>query len=127
MYTSFKGRSIQFDKKVQVYRNLNNGSLSIKQNGLVVGHADIIALSEVKFIVNQKGRERVLREGRKNVHAFVEGYFVPSSIDIQMEDSVCYNPYNMDSFIFAFSNRTVSEADYFKAYSNGKMFVQGGR
>lgn len=64
--------------KVEVYRNLNNGRLSIRdaKTKLVVGHADRVKLTDVTFHVSQAGRERVLRERRKNVHAVVRGYMV---------------------------------------------------
>ncbi len=41
--------------------------------GLVVAHAKGAALDDAKTIVSQAGRERVFREGRKNVHAYIEG------------------------------------------------------
>jgi len=61
--------------KVQVYRNLNNGLISIQDlsTGLVLGHADAIDLEEANFIVREAGRQQVIREQRKNVHAFVRG------------------------------------------------------
>ena len=64
--------------KVEVYRNLNNGRLSIRdaKTKLVIGHADRVKLLDVTFHVSQAGRERVLREKRKNVHAVVRGYMV---------------------------------------------------
>lgn len=43
---------------------------------LVVGHASAVLLTGVRFIVRESGRQRVIREGRKNVHAFVEGELI---------------------------------------------------
>ena len=61
--------------RVQVYRNLNNGLISIQDlsTGLVLGHADAIDLQRATFIVREAGRQQVLKEKRKNVHAFVRG------------------------------------------------------
>jgi hypothetical protein len=61
--------------RVQVYRNLNNGLISIQDlsTGLVLGHASAIDLQEANFIVREAGRQQVIREQRKNVHAFVRG------------------------------------------------------
>ena len=61
--------------RVQVYRNLHNGLISIQDlsTGLVLGHADAIDLEEANFIVREAGRQQVIREQRKNVHAFVRG------------------------------------------------------
>ena len=61
--------------RVQVYRNLNNGLISIQDlsTGLVLGHASAVDLQEANFIVREAGRQQVIREQRKNVHAFVRG------------------------------------------------------
>ena len=61
--------------KVQVYRNLNNGLISIQDlsTGLVLGHASAVDLQRATFIVREAGRQQVLKEKRKNVHAFVRG------------------------------------------------------
>ena len=61
--------------KVQVYRNLHNGLISIQDlsTGLVLGHAYAIDLKRADFIVREAGRQQVIKEKRKNVHAFVRG------------------------------------------------------
>ena len=62
------------DKPVEVYRNLHKKCWSVRQRGKVKLHTDYICLKDVEFKVSQKGRERVLREQRKNVHAFIKGF-----------------------------------------------------
>ena len=64
--------------KVDVYRNLHNGMYSIKSRdkanrGLVIAHAKQVWLNDVEFVVSDAGRNRVLRERKKYVHAFVRG------------------------------------------------------
>ena len=61
--------------RVRVYKNLNNGLISIQctQKRLVIGHCTKIVLKDAIFIVSEKGRQRALKEKRKNVHAFAEG------------------------------------------------------
>lgn len=60
---------------VEVYRNLHNGKLSVRDHKTkrVLAHCDEVTLAGVAFKVSQAGRERVLRERRKNVHALVCG------------------------------------------------------
>lgn len=74
----FKGRNLDSAQPVLVYRNLNTKdptrAFSIKQNGLVVGHTGQCMFRDCTFTVSEKGRERVLRTGRKNVHAYMKGY-----------------------------------------------------
>ncbi len=64
--------------KVDVYRNLHTGMYSIKSRegdtrGLVIAHANQVWLNDVEFVVSDAGRNRVLRERKKYVHAFVRG------------------------------------------------------
>jgi hypothetical protein len=57
----------------------------------------MVTLSDVTFAVSQAGRERVLREGRKNVHAFVVGTLeTPRPID---GVAVAYNPRRAPGFV----------------------------
>jgi len=79
--TPYKGRTLDPTRPVRVYRNLYSSygdgrRWSIRQGPHVVGHADNLHLVDVRFVVSEKGRQRVLSERRKNVHAFVEGYFI---------------------------------------------------
>ena len=74
--TPYKGRTLDESKPVHVYRNLGNAAkerYSIRQGGLVVGHTAEITLADCKFKVSEAGRNKVLREGRKNVHAYIKG------------------------------------------------------
>lgn len=106
----YKNRSIDFTKPVFVYRNLSaknsNSIYSIRQNGLVIGHTGQIMLQECNFIVSQNGRERVLREKRKNVHAGIKGYIIDSGMGTEainkdniLPAKISYNPYENKSFI----------------------------
>lgn len=63
---------------VQVYRNLHNGRWSVRsaKTGLVLAHADEIILIDAMFKVNEKGRQKVIEEQCKNVHAFCQGFVV---------------------------------------------------
>ena len=64
--------------RVRVYYNLNRAVWSIKAmegefKGRVIGYADAVVLSNAHTVVSEAGRQRVLRERRKNVHAYIEG------------------------------------------------------
>lgn len=89
--------------RVQVYYNLHKKVWSVKdkKTGLVVDHCDEIYLQNCKFIVREGGRQRVIKEQRKNVHAFVEG-------DVIITDGknigdffarLSYNPYKNKAFV----------------------------
>lgn len=79
--TPYKGRSLDPTRPVRVYRNLHSRPgdgrrWSIRQGPHVIAHADNLHLVDVRFVVSEKGRQRVLAERRKNVHAFAEGKIV---------------------------------------------------
>ena len=91
-------------KRVNVYFNLHKKVWSIRQSGKVIKHTDFICLRDVKFRVSKKGRERVLKEQKKNVHAYASGYII-SFGDAVPERApkdarwITYNPYMNDTFV----------------------------
>lgn len=73
--------SIDTTRTVKVYRNLKHGKnarplYSIMQDGKVKARRHRVLLSSAVFLVLESGRQRVLQEKRKNVHAFVIGKLV---------------------------------------------------
>jgi len=69
-------------------------------------------LKNCKFKVSQKGRERVLKEKRKNVHAGVEGVLCGFQNRHNLIDftELTYNPYKYDSFVIKKTKEPVSGA-----------------
>ena len=107
-FTSYKGRNVAPGHSVQVYRNLkykNEAVYSIRSinSGLVLGHATTLLLSTCNFVVSQVGRKRVLREKRRNVHAWIEGSFdIIHAGDENIFSNgipVRYNPYLNETFV----------------------------
>ena len=99
--------------RVRVYRNLKFGrnttplySVMDKATGRVIERRERVLLANAKFIVREGGRQRVLREGRKNVHAFVEGDLVDERGIFGQDEHgkdfpmrVTYNPYKAATFV----------------------------
>lgn len=79
--------------RVETYYNLHKKCLSYRPSGGRVKHAKAMILDDVTFAVQPAGRERVRREGRKNVHAFVRG--VPAWMAGMEDDLEDYTIYNM--------------------------------
>jgi hypothetical protein len=92
---------IDLKKRIKVYRNLNNGMLSVVQSGLVVCHAYNCVMRDCRFLVGESGRQKVLREKRKNVHAYVSGYLYTEPAGLPAFDwkSVHYSPYRSGDWI----------------------------
>lgn len=64
--------------RVKVYYNLQKDCLSIvdTSTGKLYCHSHRVELKDARFHVNENGRQRVVREKRKNVHAYVIGTWV---------------------------------------------------
>lgn len=89
--------------KVFVYYNLHKKVFSVRalegdRRGLVIAHVREIGLTDVTFKVSEAGRQRVLRERKKNVHAGVVGQW-SGLHDQNGLEAVTYNPYRYSSFV----------------------------
>ncbi len=109
--------------RVFVYFNLHKKCFSIKalegdRKGRVVAHSTTVLLEGCKFKVSEAGRQRVLREKRKNVHAGVTGTWINADrVESCYEflsmvgRQVSYNPYKYSSFIIKATEQSVDKAD----------------
>lgn len=116
--------------KVFAYRNLHRQCWSVKAlegpfKGRVIYHANDLTLGWCDFKVSQAGRQRVLREQKKNVHAGVVGYLTDcgeiATDGIDLNVPVTYNPYKYDSFVDARCEVPVSSALFVNLNSKGKL------
>ena len=96
--------------RVRCYYNLHKHCISVQHKGKVIDHTYYIVLENVKFIVQPAGRRRVLREKRKNVHAFVEGDVIEKAAGDDWK-RVSYSPYADDHFYFSETRERVTTAD----------------
>lgn len=110
--------------RVETYFNLHKKCLSYRPSGGKVQHAHTILLNNVRFAVQPAGRAKVVREKKKNVHAFVRGEvaFVRPTLEDDCGDitvgtmerhgyrPVTYNPYKYETFVFTDTGEPVHEA-----------------
>lgn len=110
--------------KVFVYFNLHKKCWSVKalegkNKGKVIAHCETIILKDCQLKVSESGRQRVIREQKKYVHAGVVGLVV--SMDKKVKDTdtlVTYNPYRFNSFVKKETMEPVFNAN--KAYMSAK-------
>lgn len=113
---------VDVGQRVRVYYNLRKHCLSVmdKKTGLVIAHCDAINLDNVKFIVSKAGLQRVRRNKRKSVIAFVEGDFALSEGEKVIENpkwtTAYFNPYKVDQFMVG--DQAIHEAS--RCYVLGK-------
>ena len=121
-----KNEALLVGDRVEVYRNLHKNCFSIRKNGRVVDYRyddEMLTLVDVKFAVQPAGRAKVLRERKKNVHAFVRGT-VAENTGLAHQQLVSYNPYEMDSFFTTFGgNKTPIKTAQKASLSHGKVWV----
>lgn len=111
---------------VDVYYNLHKHTFSIKEKGRVVAHADTVAIKWARFVVQPKGREKVIKEGRKNVHAFVRGQLdrTRRTPDLTGYRKASYNPYRAPYFVDAETGDELWEAASVILHE-GKAYYKG--
>ena len=115
--------------KTEVYFNLHKKMLSVRVNGKVVAHAPAITLENPTFHVSEAGRQRVLKNRRKNVHAWVRGdwnnYLHTGTSHIIPENSVevTYNPYKFSTFVLAKDGTPIKNARYVAIHGK-KIYAQ---
>lgn len=123
----FKDRKIPYEKRVRVYRNLNAGKtekvFSILHNGLVHAHGHSFILTDCNFIVKEAGRQRVIHEQRKNVHAYIEGILDESQPMMLLLNEIGYNPYKQGSFMLKTENKPISKCKYVFFDKNGNAYI----
>jgi hypothetical protein len=97
---------IDKNQPVRVFKNLKHGCYSIMQRGIVEASARQVRLSGVEFRVRESGRQRSLREKRKNVHAFAVGRLVDfvhpndvRNIEPIVGRGAFYDPFQFPSFV----------------------------
>ena len=114
-------------KHIRVYYNFKKKTFSVQEkvNGSwkVVEHTNEIFIRNATFKVSEAGRQRVLKDKCKNVHAFILGErfpFIPKSFVYR--DEVSYNPYTGPNFMVKSENKPLDYAKYVTII-NGKVIA----
>ncbi len=97
-------------ERVRLHMNLNKKCFSVsryfkpRNTWYVTNHTPRILLKDCEMRVSEAGRQRTVREGVRNVHAYVYGKFasmgefVPD-VELPVDFVDCrYNPFKHDSF-----------------------------
>lgn len=118
---------------VRVFRNLTSKVWSIQaRNGSswhTIAHASSVILGDASFIVEEAGRLRTIRTGKKVIHAYVKGNllgyngtirkpwegFPPPDVfktGTNTGQEVTYNPKRFSSFVKAWNGEAIKNADF---------------
>lgn len=119
------------NQKVFVYFNLRKKVWSIKalsgpKKGKVIAHANEVVIQDPEFRVSEAGRQRVLRQKRKNVHAGVAGGLIYYGRQLPIQTNgraVTYNPYKAPTFTFVDDGSPARKAGIARLASDRKVYV----
>jgi hypothetical protein len=93
-------------------------------------HADTLLARDVVFKVHEKGRQRVLRERQKNVHAYLLCHDITILENLPENDfyqEIYYNPYTTDSFIIKDTGKPIYEVGEVVLSSNKCWILRDDR
>lgn len=117
--------------KYYIYWNLHRKCYSVKHRGKVVRHFHNAHVLLPEFRVSAKGRERVRREGAKNVHAYIVSDFInvePPAFDLvtglTLHESATYNPYKNESFVDNCGNALYNAKEAYLRIYQGKPCIR---
>jgi hypothetical protein len=115
---------------VAIYRNKNRGDWSIaipsrtgRSYGLVIDHRRLVLLAGVTFFVSQSGRDRVVRNQVREVHAWAIGEIVDAIPDGLTRHVVTYNPYHCGAFVRRDDGAPVQACAYASFTAFGVVFA----
>ena len=122
-------------QKVFVYFNLRRKLWSVKalegpDKGRVILWAPTVLLAQVTPKVSQAGRQRVLRDKRKNVHAGLVGYLVNAGTERlelpSQSTEITYNPYTFTTFVRTTDHKQFHSAGW-ALLQDKRVHVSGSR
>lgn len=140
MIELYKGRTLEAGMRVELYRNLHKGNFSIRdsKSKLVLAHVNNVSICDCELIVSAHGNNKVRKEQRKNVHAFVRGTFMGVLNEKDKVETVhhkvlgecdqfgnnknvsnvTYNPYQHTSFVLEETGQSVYKVPVVHAIDN---------
>ncbi|GGJ42337.1 hypothetical protein GCM10008938_30570 [Deinococcus roseus] len=95
---------------VKVAKNLHKRQYSLREKGRVVGYASTLTLQHCTFEVNETTRQRVMRRGQKEVHAFVVGDRIADQPVPAEAVQIGYNPFLQGQFFRKDSGAAIQHA-----------------
>lgn len=115
-------REWNYDKGYRIYYNLHKHCFSVqawdveKKGWRLYKHTKRVICLGVKFRVYESGRQKVIKEQKKNVHAFVLADAIsttfPECFQLNQETpKAYYNPYKCEQFTDMISGEHVHKAE----------------
>lgn len=113
--------------KYYIYWNLHKKCFSVKYRGKVIKHFHNAIVAVPEFRVSAAGRERVRRERKKTVHAYIVSsdiVFLPAPTFTVPKITAKYNPYKNESFVDNEGNALYNAHEARLSIFNGKPVIE---
>jgi hypothetical protein len=140
MYTRGKGEH-NVNAKYYIYFNIHKKCYSVKLRGKVIQHFDNAVVAVPEFRVSAAGRERVRREQKKAVHAYIvtddivflqlaapafRQFLVACGLQafVAIKKTAHYNPYKNESFVDNDGNALYNAHRAYLSIVNGKPAIE---
>ena len=102
----------------RVWFNLHKRIWSVKEGTVPVRHCEAVALVGVRFVVNEKARQRVIAKRCREVHAYAAGQEATGEAPVEAV-GITYNPYRAPTFTRRDDASPVLSADAVYFLTNG--------
>lgn len=132
-FTPFEGRDLSRAHNVKVHRNLNDRpgwvrySITDRPSGLVLGHADKLALAGAWVHVNPAAQARIAAGANRSVHAWVYGQLTTCPADDSPwylgAEQIRYDPHESPHFRWADCDRVFLTAPRVRFDEHGMWAV----
>ncbi len=111
----------------RIYRNVNKRCWSVQgktpKGWRLIDHRRALIVDNVTFKVYETGRQRVLREGRKNVHAYIcTPEILATEVVLETWTEIVYHPYSSGMFA-TLDGQPISKARAVALTFNGRAFA----
>lgn len=80
-----------------------------------MSHPESVVVKDVTLVVNESGRQKVVEQQRKNVHAYVRGKVAnPQTMPRNPTEitPLTYDPYTFEQFVDANTKKPIQAATY---------------
>lgn len=129
-------RNWNFTKGFKIYYNLHKKCFSVqawdidKKGWRLYLHAAQLEALDIKMKISEVGRQRVIREGRKNVHAFIYAKSISPICPTAAQQAIgreytrrcSYNPYRVGHFFDKETEEPVHSLDKALLHEAGCMY-----
>jgi hypothetical protein len=104
-----------------LYRNLHTGTFSLKHQGKVISRPSTVVMDDCVFKVSEKGRQRVLDEQVKNVHAMIGCQSYRENVVVAAPttwEELHYDPYKTPNFCIKSTGEPIESAKQVYGFEN---------